>query len=720
MAEMDDENIPQEVTDNIARSVGEEPVAVSQKQPSYKLMTAAKIPVSKSRGKFWKARIKQAQQKMKEYKDAWEEAFAYYENDQSPHRTDSGNGVANQRKSTRISDTSKETENIVFSNIAALVPRIYSQNPGVEITANAQGNDAMEDFAAMCERLLNVLSTTKYAPGINLKSKAKKGIVCALLANIAWAKVTWTEQKDSNQQAMLDLQELAKKLEEAKTPKEIEEVEGEIAAIEAKFDVLRAAGPDVKILYPGRVVVDVDCEEHDFCDKNWLAEMDFLPTNYLKACFTQKDEQGKDVLIFEPTHVVKAGSGGSEGDDTDIDNFSIFDTSSNGKDYGYDDEESYNKAKRTKVWWVWDKITQRVELYMDSDWSWPLWVSQDPYKLDCFFPYAPLSFVIPARGAFAKGEVSYYLDQQDAVNQINEENRLARQWAKWNVFYNSNMIDQKTFEQVMEGGQSRGGYGVALPDGVKIQDAIYSVVPPSMQFAQLFDKTSKYAAIDRIASVNDIARGQQFKTNTTNGAIEQYNQSSGLRIDDKIDALEDWLNDIMWMVLQLCIMYMPKEQVTYLIGDVGAKWQNLLNVEIRQMVSLRIQSGSTVKPSSDNKKREALDMMQVLGQFAQNPYALLLAIKVGERAFDQLNTMNRDDWKMLYASMQQMMMGPQTSEGAGGGGDQDIEQLVASLSPEQQQAVAQLIESGADPLQAYEQVTGKKPSVGGKAQEAKK
>lgn len=687
------------VADEVAKSIGETVEEGTGSAPSYRMMGAAKIPVSKARGKLWKGRIDQGISKMSNFSDAWNEAIAYYENDQTAHRRDSQGEVSTGRKSSsRISDTSKETENVVFANVSALVPRIYSQNPIVEVTTNNDQEGAAEVF----EKLLKTLASTNYAPGLAIKNKIKRAIVIVSLTNLVWAKVWWNPLEESNEKAFADLQVLADKLEKATNKKEIEEIEGAIAALEATFDMLRPAGPEVTIIQPGRLVIDPNAEEHNFSDANWMAEMVFIPTSLLKAKFMQKNDTGEDVLVFAPTHIVRAGDSCED----DIDNFSIFDKD-DPKNYGYESRESYDKAKMTKCWYVWDKITRRVELYMANNFDWPVWVWQDPLKLDSFFPFDPLSFVVPARGAFAKGEVSYYLDQQDAINEINEEERLARRWAKWNIFYNSNLISEKDFEKVMEGGKSKSGYGVPLPDGAKIEDAIHSIVPPSAQFASLFNKASKYEAIDRISSVNDIARGQQYKTNTTNKAISEYNASQGVTLDDKIDALEDWLNCIYWKVLQLCLMYMTAEQVQYLIGSDAEGWANLTPQQVRSTVSCRIQAGSTVKPTSEAKKKEAVNMMQVLGQFAgASPVALLVALRVAERAFDEL-VINKEDWEMIMQSIQQQMQAEAAPPaGAGGEGSDQIDQILASLAPEQKAKVVALIKGGMDPRQAITQVRG--------------
>lgn len=684
-----------DVEKEVSKSIGEEVESETSREPSYRFITDARIMVSKHRGKLWKSRIDQGITRVSDFEEAWNEAICYYENDQSEHRRSAEGKLT---KDSRISDRPKETENVVFANVTALVPRIYSQNPVVEITTN----NGREKDAQLFEKLLKVVASRKHAPGVGMKNKVKRAIVIVSLTNLVWSKVSYNLLSESRETAFQDLQVLAKKLEEAEDKKEIEEIEGAIRAIEEVFDILKPSGPELKIIGPGRLCVDPTVEEPDFSDANWMAELVFIPTQVLRAKFMQKDKEGNDVLTFAPTHIVKAGC---EADD-DIDNFSLFDNN-DPKQYGYNDKESFDKAKMTKCWYVWDKTTQRVELYMDNDWKWPVWVWPDPLKLEGFFPFDPLSFVIPARGAYAKGEVSYYLDQQDAINEINEAERLARRWARWNIFYNANVIDETTFQKVMEGGASKSGFGLNLPEGQKLTDHIYAMPLPSAQFGSLFDKNGKYAAIDRISSVNDIARGQQYKTNTTNKAIAQYSSSQGISLDDKVDAIEEWLNSIYWKILQLCLMNMTPEQVVSLVGEEGQAWQVMSPEQIRAGVSIRIQSGTTIKPTSDAKKQEAVNMMQALGQFSSaSPVALLIALRVAERAFDEL-VINPQDWQMLQQAIEAAMQPPGAAAApAGGGGEPNVEQILSEMTKEQKAQAVALMQQGMDPMQAIEQVRG--------------
>jgi hypothetical protein len=155
-----------------------------------------------------------------------------------------------------------------------------------------------------------------------------------------------------------------------------------------------------------------------------LQNADYLQTDYLNAVYgTSKD--GQIVSVYEPTHVLNGGTSGSDVQD-EINNFSLFtkDPDANAKNYGYQSDKAYKAAQHTKCWWIWDKTTRRVFLYAENKWEWPLWVWDDPLKLVEFFPYPHLWFHETPEGSQPKGEVTYYLDQQDALMILTQKSHV--------------------------------------------------------------------------------------------------------------------------------------------------------------------------------------------------------------------------------------------------------------------------------------------------------
>jgi hypothetical protein len=706
---MADEQIPEEVDAAIDSSLGEAaPKRRSRrrKDPVYKVVGDSKIPVSKDTGKVWKSRVAQSKEHTKTVTEAWSEAIRYYENDQLGHRQGQENASGNRLGNRKLNNNITETENVVFANVTTMVPALYARNPESEFTSNVESKKGL---ATTLERLVNVLGGRKAAPGINLKPKAKRCVVTCLLTNRAWMKIGWTPKQESSEQALNDLATLAEQLEKAKDSKAIIEIEGRIQALEEGIDILQPSGPFAKVKLPFDIMVDPNAKEIDCSDANWLIEEDMLPTSFILAKYARKTKNTTEYKsIYQPTHVMKATLGGDDGIEN-ADNFSIFsqDKNETPKSFGFNDQESFDKAKMTKVAIVWDKVTRRVLMFNTNDWTWPIWVWDDPLQLDTFFPYYPLTFFESPNGPLTVGEVTHYLDQQDGINEITDERRRARKWARRNIFFNTNVISQEDATAVLNGddGTAR---GLNVPIEIKLLDVIGSIPPPSLQFDQIFDKEDLYRAIDRISSVGTVLRGEQFKTNTNKAAVQANSTAANMRVDEKADQIEDWIGDIYWGIAQLCLMNMSSETVQAMIGE-EAEWENMSADEISQL-SQTVVGGSTRKPTSAAKKEEALEFGQVLGQFvnaAPGP-VLKVMLQVMERAFDEV-TMREEDWQELIAAIdQQAQQGQGQGQAAPAGPNvstaspEQLQEIMSQLPPEIKQQIKSAIDSGVSPQEALQ------------------
>jgi hypothetical protein len=374
-----------------------------------------------------------------------------------------------------------------------------------------------------------------------------------------------------------------------------------------------------------------------------------------------EDEDGKEGSeevrsIFEPTHILDAG------DSSNDDNFSLFQKDNNSYSaYGFDNKESYDKAKRTKVWYVWDKTTRRLEMYADNDWKWPIWVWDDPYQLQNFFPLTPLWFHDNPVASYAKGEVSYYLDQQDQINEINDEKRRSLLWARRNIFFDPETgVTQEIADRILKGPDAT-ATPIKVPEGKKPNELIFSIVPPSANFASLFDKKDLYASIDRVASTNEVERGGEFKTNTTNKAIDYYSTMGNMRMDMRLDAIEDAIADVGWKVAQLCLRFMDAQTVQQLIGiDVSQFWHPLNSLHDFAKLSVTVVGGSTQKVSSQAKKQEAVQVGQILSQYVKAAPAttLKVTLRMFSNAFDNMN-ITKEDWAGIDAEIEKTLLAGQ-------------------------------------------------------------
>lgn len=717
----DDQTITERrIMRNVASDTGDTELALvpdpsrEERIPTYKVVGDSKRPVSKHAGNLWHSRKDAAYAKLEKTGRIanWDEAIRYYKNDQRKGRT----GSAAKSRAGRLADGSEQdSENIVFANTSALVPSIYAKNPTCEVTANYRDDneeggqdDDLKALSDTAERLANTLSSRKGAPGINLKNKARKAVIMSVLTNISYLEVGYTFRDQSSEEALADLDIISEQLANAKDQEQIRELEGQLEALEEKIDFLRPSGPWVKFRHPKDVLRDPDGTEADLTDSKWMMVSDYVSTAYINAVYRERVGPDEWRSIYKPTHVIGASS--AKGVEEEINNFSLLKDNLDHRSFGYNEKETYDKALRTKVWYVWDKITRRVYMFNDGDWSWPIWVWDDPYKLETFFPLFPLEFYTDPEDDIANSEVMYYLDQQDAINEVNAEVSKIRKRITGTLFYNTNIIKDPTLiDKFLEGGSTRKAVGVDVPPETEMNKAFFALLPPSAQFLQLLDKKDFYDAASRVSSVQPVMTGQQFKTNTTNDAIETYNSTQQTRLDEKIDAVEDCIGNVLWAVIQMCLQFMTPLEVASILGEKQSQgWRNLTAEEIRTGFSVRIVGGSSQKPTSKIKKQEAIQMGQVLGQYANagQGAVVMMMLKVMERAFDEL-VITKEDWGFLQQAIAQSIQNsnptgaPQGEGGTPQGGEgaqQDpmmaLAEIVNALPPEAKEALGTAMARG--------------------------
>jgi hypothetical protein len=276
---------------------------------------------------------------------------------------------------------------------------------------------------------------------------------------------------------------------------------------------------------------------------------------------------------------------------------------------------------------------------------------------------------------------------------------------------------------------------------MKGTDAVFSIPPPSMAFMPLFDKKDLYQSVDRIAATNEVERGGEFKTNTTNKAIDYYSSLGNQRTDMRLDAIEDALGDVGWKLAQMCLKFMDAETVNEITGlDVSEFWRPLDSLRDFAAFSVQVVGGSTQKLTSQQKKQEAVQIGQVMAQYvrAAPASALKVSLKMMSEAFDDF-VISKEDWDSIAAEVQMMAQSQQggapgqqgapppsgadqpgpggmvPQAGGGGGGMQvaaQVVQILQQLPPPVLQAIGSALAQGVPPAEIFKQMLQSQGSNG--------
>lgn len=168
---------------------------------------------------------------------------------------------------------------------------------------------------------------------------------------------------------------------------------------------------------------------------------------------------------------------------------------------------------------------------------------------------------------------------------------------------------------------------------------------------------------------------------------------------------EDVCSDVALALAELCIQNYDTETVAGLVGTThAAAWQQMTPGEFNARYFLEVVAGSMEKPNSVFKKKEAVQVAQAIGQFAQAApgAALRIMLRVLEQAFTEV-TIKPEDWDALDQEITATLQRGNSVQGAGGqaqGGQggapqqQNIQQVLQNAPPEFKQKIVQLAQQG--------------------------
>lgn len=680
--------------------------------PLYRIYKGSKIPVSRAIGTMWKSRFDAGLASYEAIFGAWNEVFKYYNNSQ-------GKEAETPRGVFRRGDS---TENVVYANLNTILPAIYSKDPDIAVNTIDE-DDA--DLVSVMKSLLNVLLKGK--DKLNAKPKIKRAAGLAILTNFGILKLDYVKKDDSREMAQRTLQSLLGELVKCKDKMQAETVHGKIVMLENTMELYDPSGPTMKTVLPHNLIIDPNAEADDGTDAAWMIERLFIKTDELNAKFTMPDHESEDgrdrVLVYKPTH--KAAFKSSEGKRDDGLGMVMTAIAQDVVDNEDQERAKYRSQYYTECYAVWDKTTRRCYLFTRDDWVWPVWVWDDPLNITRFFPYFIICYNMSTGGTVTVGEPSYYLDQQDEINQINRQVAKMRRSVFNNFLYNSDVMNRDEAEKFIKVVRGDGNdnephfLGIRAGEGKKASEFIESFHPPAMEkgLEGLFNKEAILKTIDRLSSTSDAIRGAEFKTNTNTASVQSYQDAARMSVGAKVDVIEDVVSALATSLAELCIQNMSTEDVSKIVGKKqGEKWQQMPLEEFRANFSMECVAGTTEKQNSVFKKKEAVQVAQALGQFVNAAPVTVtkLMLRVLESAFSEI-VIHPDDWAQLQQeavtqAQKGISTGQQPNGGAapapgggspagqppGGGGDNDaMKQALLSLPPQVKAQAVQMKQGGA-------------------------
>lgn len=652
-------------------------------QPLYRVYEDSRLAISSAVGKVWKNKLDAALKAYADVMDVWTTVIQYYNNDQTKiHQSPRG-----------VFKRGDNTENVIFSNLNVMLPAVYGKDPNITCSTIDKQD---EPFCQALQALINELFRRKTALGA--KPKIKKACGIGLLTNQGILKLTFTKKDDSREYALNEMQRITNELAHAEDAQAVDELYGELEALEMNMEVLEPSGPGLGNVLPHNLIIDPYAEQPDAMDAMWMIERTFINTAALNARYTKREDDQDDkstrVLVYKPTHKASFSKGAGNRDDG---LGMVMEALNHGDDSSDDERKAYIDLYYSECYLVWDKATRRVMLFHKDDWKWPIWVWDDPLGITRFFPYFVFGFSLSTGGTTSVGETAYILDHQDEINDINRQVARIRRSIFDFFFYNSDITNADEVEKLLNavrGGTATSKHVVGVRAGErKVSDLIETLLPPAANYEKFFDKQGLLDAINRITNTSDALRGVQFRTNTNVASVNSYQESMRLSVGAKVDVVEDIVGEIAVALSELCVVHFDETTVAGYIGETLAKaWQQMDIATFNSTYSVNLVAGSLEKPNSVFKKKEAVEIAQAIGQFARAApgAALRIILRVLEQAFTEV-VIKKEDWDALD---QEVAAATQKGISTGAQGTPDLQTAAQNLPPEVKQQVVQMHQQG--------------------------
>ena len=547
-------------------------------------------------------------------------------------------------------------ENFVRWVAQTLLDYTYMQNPTIDFGAT---EDSEADFANALSATITSIVNKANGLGLNLKPYMLKLILISFLTNFGVMKLVYRPMKGSREEALTLYNKAIEEFDkDDNEPEDLQQLQALMDRLFAELQTREDFGMSVKIVSPFNFFVDPSGTMKDLSDHKTTFEIEDIDEETLKTTYMQYEEETKTWFFKQNTNVKYEGAVIAKENQATLQEKIIDEIMPEASD---EEREAVTTGK-VRCLWVHDRTTRRVYLYIKDRWDTPLWVFDDELQLSRFFPYFILSFSETMRGIITNGEVSYIVGLQNEVNETNANWKAIRNVAFRVFTYNSDAIDKvevdKIFDEASKNRRNLTAIGVKLKDPeAKLDDALRPLLLPAAQAQPLFDNSKYEQAISRASRLTAAMQAQEFKTNTTNLAVETYQSQLSSRVNTFMDPIEEMIAQLGWAIAEIVVSLIDKNALTTLVPREKAQAIRTLSVaDFNSKFTLTVEAGSMEKPNSQNNKEEALKILQLLGQFgtAAPQTVLGLVMKMLRKVFSR-SLITDSDLKTLKAEGEAFM-----------------------------------------------------------------
>jgi hypothetical protein len=520
--------------------------------------------------------------------------------------------------------------NIIHATLQGLLPYIYSQNPEIKIRPGAnvdpQGPQyrVADLFAETVEIVLN--ESLKKA---GLKRIAKQVLRSCMTSKIGIIKVTYqrdyykdpliSRQFNDAQDSLARIQEDIRRLQdsgsyEGDKDELVEEITMTMNALSQQVEVMHREGLNLGFVRPEDFRMDTALDTlQDYDAARWIANVTWMTPSDVRERFQLSQEEVDKYTLYRRT-----ASG-------------IPNRLNKDQPYSTSDMEDVNLA--IAVWEYWDKTTQTVYTWCDGSDKW----CKDPFVParmgDRFFPYFILGLNWIDGEEWPVSETELLMNLQDEYNTVRTQLAKHRELSAPFFVADASRVNQEDIE--IFSNAAIGDIAMINAAGLGVNQVFQPATAPPMN-PVVYDTSPIRTDMEWISGLGDAQRGGIMRAKT---ATEANIQQQGLatRVQEKLDATEDWLRDVSHFAIEILLQEVKPQKAQEIAGP-QAFWPLLNKQMLYDSIHVNIVAGSMGMPNENDERMRWIELMPIIMQNIQmvqmmrqsglpdqfNPYVQLL------------------------------------------------------------------------------------------------
>ena len=496
--------------------------------------------------------------------------------------------------------------NIIHATLQGLLPYIYAKNPEIKIKPNKYVDAGSSDY-----RVSNIFADTlqiilnEELERADLKKVAKQVLRSCMTSKIGIVKVTYqrdyytdplvSREFNDAQDSLARIQSDVRALTEdgsyyGDKDELIEEVKNTIAGLQAQVEVMQREGLNLGFVRPEDFRMDTSLDTlQEYHSAKWIANVTWMTPEDVSDRFQISKERVKEFTIYKRT-------------DAGILNRLT-------RDEGMQIQSTEDVNLAIGVWEYWDRVTQSVYTWADGGKKW----LREPYHPtrmgDKFFPYFLLGLNWIDGQEWPVSETELLMNLQDEYNTIRSQMSKHRELSAPFFVADASRVNYEDIE-VFSNAQI-GEIALINASGQDVKTVFQPATSPPMN-PIMYDTAPLRTDMEWISGLGDAQRGGIMRAKT---ATEANIQQEGLatRIQEKIDATEDWLKELAWFSSEILLQEVTPDRAVAIAGP-NAFWPILNKQQLYDSIYVDIAAGSTGLPDTNEERMRWIELMPIIMQ----------------------------------------------------------------------------------------------------------